>query len=417
MTKKKFQKYMPKAGGAAAVALAMTVALSSQANAAEIDDADLQPVGTPPVDSNTESNIAVISNEVEPAEANKAIEEKNDQIVADNNDTIIKNEQVENDNDAAADKNEIDTDGKLPDPELDLPDAPVFSGDGDMNVGDYNEAVDDYNDAVGDYNDAVDEYNKDVDDYNDAATKQDQEAQKAYEDAKAAYDAAYEQYLKDLEQYEGDKAEYDTNSQAYQEYLAAKEAYDAAYEQYLKDKEAYDDAKAEHDTNSEAYQEYLAAKEAYDAAYVTVSEPCAAECEIVHQIAVLFRNILAGNVIQVAVLLFAEVLACSGSSALDDAEICAALAVILPVAHLCEHFGAIRLCAVCDDGVDTVDQMLLGDDLFVLFHFYLLPCDAESLGKAVVSALAAELCDCCLDDLPCSNHNLLFHFLCPPLSL
>ena len=41
MAKKKFQKYMSKVGGTAAVALAMTVALSSQANAAEIDDVDV----------------------------------------------------------------------------------------------------------------------------------------------------------------------------------------------------------------------------------------------------------------------------------------------------------------------------------------------------------------------------------------
>ena len=247
MTKKKFQKYMPKAGGAAAVALAMTVALSSQANAAEIDDADVQPVGTPPVDANTESNIAVISNEVEPAEANKAIEEKNDQIVDENDKIIDSNEQIEDSNDAAADKNEIDTDGKLPDPELDLPDAPEFSGDGDMSVGDYNDAVDDYNDAVGDYNDAVDEYNKDVDDYNDAADKQDQEAQDQYQKDLEEYNKLKAEYDAKLEQYNKDKADWDEDSAEYQQYLKDLEDYQklqAEYEdlldQYENDKDAYD---------------------------------------------------------------------------------------------------------------------------------------------------------------------------------
>ena len=144
MAKKNYKKYLPKVGGTAAVALAMTVALSSQAHAAEIDEIDSQSVGsTPPVDSSTESNTPVDNTVVEPAEANQAIEEANEDIVAENNEIVESNEQTEQNNDDAAQNNEESTGGELTDPELDLSDAPEFTGDDDMNTDEYNDAVDD----------------------------------------------------------------------------------------------------------------------------------------------------------------------------------------------------------------------------------------------------------------------------------
>jgi len=104
MAKKNNKKFLPKAGSTVAVALAMTVALSTQVQASELDEIELLPTDIPPVDE-AESNVLSI-NEMEPAEYNNAVEEENQEVAAENQEVAEKNEQTEQSNDAAAENNE-----------------------------------------------------------------------------------------------------------------------------------------------------------------------------------------------------------------------------------------------------------------------------------------------------------------------
>ena len=268
MAKKNYVKYIPKVGGTVAVAVAMTMALSTQASATELDEADLLNTGIPPVEENnpeTELNI----DGMEPAEANAAVDEANQEILDENQETLGENEQTQLENQEAVEKNEELTDGQLPDPELELTDAPETPNTDGMNVEDHNEAVGEYNEKVDGYNDAANEYNDKVDDYNVAADAYDQQAREDYLNS-----AEYQQYL-------ADKAAWEAQEKAYQDYMANNEDYQnsAEYQQYLSDKAAWEaQEKAYQDSitaqeeflNSQEYKDYLQEKadwEAKDKAY------------------------------------------------------------------------------------------------------------------------------------------------------
>ena len=128
MAKKNYKKFLPKAGSTVAVALAMTVALSTQAHATELEEVDVQNHENPPVD-NAGSEVNLDLNNSAPVEHNEAIEQENEETVVQNQETVEKNEQTEQNNEAAVEKNETDTGSALEQPELPevpaAPEAPV----------------------------------------------------------------------------------------------------------------------------------------------------------------------------------------------------------------------------------------------------------------------------------------------------
>ena len=69
MAKKNYKKFLPKAGTTVAVAVAMTMALSTQANAAELDDTDILTGGNLPMDE-TEVKDSAMNATIEPAGIN-----------------------------------------------------------------------------------------------------------------------------------------------------------------------------------------------------------------------------------------------------------------------------------------------------------------------------------------------------------
>lgn len=152
------KNYMGKIGGTAAVAMAMTVALSAQVHAAEVEELDLLSADTTTVDTESTSNAAN-SAVVEPAAVNQNVEESNADIIDSNNAVIENNQQADQNNTVAGENNESSSEGSLADPGLSLPDAPVAPDTDGMNATDYNEAVGEYNENVQDYNTAVDSFN------------------------------------------------------------------------------------------------------------------------------------------------------------------------------------------------------------------------------------------------------------------
>ena len=258
MAKKNYMKYIPKVGGTVAVAVAMTVALSTQVSAAELDETDLLNNDVQPVDGAESTNLPD-ADTMEPAEYNKAVEEANGEILEENEETVGENEQTQQENNAAAEENEELTNGELPNPDLNLPDAPETPNTDGMNVEEHNEAIGNYNDEAEGYNKDVDDYNNKVDNYNEQAGQYDQQAKEDYLNS-----AEYQQYLADRAAWEAqEKAHQDylannedyQNSEAYQKYLAEKadwEIKEKAYQDYLANNEDYQ--------NSEAYQKYLAEK-------------------------------------------------------------------------------------------------------------------------------------------------------------
>lgn len=297
-------RFLPKVGGAA-VAVAMSVLLSTQVSAAEIEEAP-QPIEKPPVDLGAEVNAASTS-VMELPETNEEIAQSNEETLADNKEAAADNAHLEQENNAAAENNALNSDGALENPNLELPEAPAVPDVEGLDAEEYNEAVDRYNENVGQYNEAVDGYNDAVGEYNTEAEAYDQLAQEEYEKNKEAYDAAkaeheqaqqqyqedleqhqqdtqaYEEYLKaqaqyeaeqrlyeeKLAQYQQDSQQHQQDSQAYQDYLAAKEVYDAAYAQYQKDLEQYNKDVDQHLEDAQAYQDYLAALAAYQRAMET----------------------------------------------------------------------------------------------------------------------------------------------------
>jgi len=82
--KKNYAKFLPKAGGAAAAALVMTVALSTQAHAAEVYEINYQPLDNPPVDAGAAVKTA---GALELPGVNESVAQANEQ-------TAIENEQT-----------------------------------------------------------------------------------------------------------------------------------------------------------------------------------------------------------------------------------------------------------------------------------------------------------------------------------
>ncbi len=264
--KKDFAKGLPRAGSTFAVAMAVTMALSTQANAAEIDENALIGIKVPVEEPIVETTDAEATGLIVTPEANQAIEEENEAILAENETIADSNEQVEQNNDTAAENNEALTDGALADPGLDLPEAPTAPeteglGEEDYNatVGEYNENVDGYNDAVDGYNEAVDGYNTEADAYDQQAQQQYEEDLKQYEEDKAARENT-------VQEYEEEKAQHEADTQAYQDYLDDLAKYEADLAQYNADLEKYNADSAQHAEDSQAYQDYLKAQAAYETA-------------------------------------------------------------------------------------------------------------------------------------------------------
>ena len=278
MAKKNYMKYIPKVGGTVAVAVAMTVALSTQVSAAELDETDLLNNDVQPVDGAESTNLPD-ADTMEPAEYNKAVEEANGEILEENEETVGENEQTQQENNAAAEENEELTNGELPNPDLNLPDAPETPNTDGMNVEEHNEAIGNYNDEAEGYNKDVDDYNNKVDNYNEQAGQYDQQAKEDYLNS-----AEYQQYLADRAAWEAqEKAHQDylannedyQNSEAYQKYLAEKadwEIKEKAYQDSLKAVEDFPNSqeykdylkeKADWEAKEKAYQDYLANNEDY----------------------------------------------------------------------------------------------------------------------------------------------------------
>ena len=254
MAKKNYGKFLTKAGSTVAVAVAMTVALSTQVSAAELDDTELLNSSTPPVEEQ-DANVDLNLDGMAPAEANAVIDESNEEIVAENQETAVENEQTQKENNEAAENNEIITDGELVNPELNLPDAPEAPNTEGMSVEEYNNTVGEYNDKVDEYNDAANNYNDKVDEYNDAADAYDKQEQEKYDQEKDAYDQEKEAHDAAAKDY----ADYEAELTAYE---AEKARLEAEYQAAL---EAYNAAKAEHGEQSDAYAKYEAELEAYEA--------------------------------------------------------------------------------------------------------------------------------------------------------
>ncbi|MBQ4539134.1 MAG: hypothetical protein II995_05980, partial [Oscillospiraceae bacterium] len=185
MAKRKYNKYIPKVGGTA-VALALTVALSTSVFADDVAATDTSAEdSTPSTDASTEGEG--FSDSVDVSETNDAIESSNEETVSENSDTVESNDAIESSNDSVAQGNEEATGGELSDPGMDdLGDAPEMPDTEGMTDEEYNEAVESYNEGVAEYNESVDSYNEGVDEYNAAAGEYEQQAQEEYEAAETA---------------------------------------------------------------------------------------------------------------------------------------------------------------------------------------------------------------------------------------
>ena len=232
---KKFVKHLPKVGSAAVVAVAMSVALSTQVSATEYDETDL--LTNPPVD---ETDASAGARDLAPAELNAEIDEANKETAADNQEVAQNNEQVQQDNEDVIDNNEEISGGELADPELEMPEAPEAPNTDGMDSADHNEAVSDYNEKVDDYNEAVGDYNDKVNDYNDAADAYDQAQQDKYEE--------------ELKQYEEDKKQHEDLQEQYKKDQEAYDQADAKYKAYEEALKKFKDAQAEFDKASENFQ-------------------------------------------------------------------------------------------------------------------------------------------------------------------
>ena len=107
MAKKNYKKFLPKAGSTVAVAVAMTVALSTQAQAVELDDADVLNGGSSMDEVEVKDNATQMV--LKPGGLNGEIERENDETINENEDTIENNDQTQQNNDAVAGKNEENT--------------------------------------------------------------------------------------------------------------------------------------------------------------------------------------------------------------------------------------------------------------------------------------------------------------------
>ena len=97
MAKKNYKKFLPKVGSTVAVAMAMTVALSTQAQAAELDDAEVLNGGLSM--DEIEVNDKAMSAQIVPGSYNNEVEQSNDETIDENEETIENNDQTQQNND------------------------------------------------------------------------------------------------------------------------------------------------------------------------------------------------------------------------------------------------------------------------------------------------------------------------------
>lgn len=213
--KMNYAKTLSRTGSTFAVAMAVTMALSNQAQAAELPETPEAELPVTPVEevAATGSSAPAVVDPADVPEVNAEVSQSNAETAEENAATAENNELIDAGNDAAAAENSTVTEGELPAPNLpelpEAPEAPEIPNTGALEneahneaVDGYNEAVDGYNTQVDDYNGAVDEYNTQVDDYNADADAYDQQAGEEYQDyldQKEAYTDAYAQYLADEE--------------------------------------------------------------------------------------------------------------------------------------------------------------------------------------------------------------------------
>ena len=207
---KHFAKSLPRVGSTFAVAMAVTVALSNQASATELEGAPIAENPPAPVVETPPAPVAEVPPApvvVEPAEVpvvNAEIAQDNSAAAADNASSAADNQTIVQENASTADSNAAASEGAVPAPEAPvIPDAPVapeVPNTEGMNTQEKNEAVDDYNGEVGgynenvdDYNDAADDYNSNVDDYNNDADAFNQQEQERFEKEDQAYTDYQEQ--------------------------------------------------------------------------------------------------------------------------------------------------------------------------------------------------------------------------------
>ena len=113
MAKKKYKNLLPKAGSTLAVAVAMSVALSTQVNATELDDDGQQNNGNPLKNG---QNAGVNQSGTELKEKNEAVENQNGAVVEDNQKDINNNQGIIDENNAALEQNKnIENLPKVPD--------------------------------------------------------------------------------------------------------------------------------------------------------------------------------------------------------------------------------------------------------------------------------------------------------------
>lgn len=125
--KKNYAKYLPRVGSTMAVAMAMTVALSTQVHATETDGVPTPPPTTdiPPVNNETGAPAPAVDTPIDPVQTNADIQQSNEETIQENNNTDTNNQEVQQDNNEVIQNNQEATEGELGDPNLpDLPDVP-----------------------------------------------------------------------------------------------------------------------------------------------------------------------------------------------------------------------------------------------------------------------------------------------------
>ena len=108
MAKKTYKHYLSKVGGTAAVTMAMTVALSAQAHAVELDET-YDPSSDLLSNNETLSVFAAKGDLVEAVGTNRVIAQDNAETVVENETVVESNQQVVDHNNAAASAEYTDT--------------------------------------------------------------------------------------------------------------------------------------------------------------------------------------------------------------------------------------------------------------------------------------------------------------------
>ena len=265
MAKKNYKKFLPKVGGTMAVAVAMTMALSTQVSASELDNTNV-PKDFDLPENTADTQLTLELTNQEPVEHNEAVEKKNEETTGNNSNIAADNEGAQQKNEAAIEENKDVPAGNLPEapqlpenveapqlpetpdaPEIpELSDAPEISGGpehpgdpdlpevdqkpelpGDPNLpavdeepekpnvpntegmdpADHNDAAEDYNEDVNDYNEDVKDYNDKAEDYNDAVKDYNEEV-KEYNDKAEDYNDDVKDFNDAAEDYNKEAGEY-----------------------------------------------------------------------------------------------------------------------------------------------------------------------------------------------------------------